>query len=405
MGDAKKKNKSDNLIESAMQELDSEESLMQFDSETPETMGIEHAFSGGSKGKDDESENALELDLEPPVGFEMEGLNSPAEDMIFENNQDQEQPMEVNEFHFPEPQASEDQALAPQSPEYNAPPAPEPPTESNLRTAIVSSQTVKNEIPKPIHSENSKTESTVVVNSSSKRNQESFENSDIANTKDVFGVANPFSGVPAVLSASLSENQVIQAENLKIAQNKITEMEKDLEFLRAENESLSSSATFAREQMNEMSEKLQRLEVEKTASTQQYQSEIAIYKDTINSKDYELNKLRQKISEMDGRLQKDLRKVRVRERELENRLELLKLEKNALLKSKDETILDLKSKVDQLSHDANRSQKQVKELNDTLHERHEQMLRTTRSLRLALTSLEVGDSPKTTSVTPLKKAK
>ena len=78
------------------------------------------------------------------------------------------------------------------------------------------------------------------------------------------------------------------------------------------------------------------------------------------------------------------------------------MEKEALLRSKDDAILDLKRKLDQLNHDQEAYRQRVAELNSRVESNNDQFARTVRALRLALTNLEVNDTGGVRA--PLKKA-
>jgi predicted nucleic acid-binding Zn-ribbon protein len=127
---------------------------------------------------------------------------------------------------------------------------------------------------------------------------------------------------------------------------------------------------------------------------------LIIVKGTLQYKETEVGRARQKIEELEARLKSDFKKIRVRERELENRLELVKAEKTALLRAKDENILELKRKIDHLQSELDNYRGKVLELNKTIDANQEQFKRTVRALRLALSNLEVKEE----NVVPLKKA-
>jgi len=113
----------------------------------------------------------------------------------------------------------------------------------------------------------------------------------------------------------------------------------------------------------------------------------------------EVEELKQKNSELELRISTNIQRVRVRERELENRLELMKVETKALIRSKDEMILDLKRQMDQLNLELNNYRVKSQDLNKQIAERQETLRRTVKALRLALSMMEGDDTA------PLKKAK
>lgn len=206
------------------------------------------------------------------------------------------------------------------------------------------------------------------------------------------------------LKSSAFEAQFIQAENLKIAQQRIIELEKDIEKLRKENELLSSAGDMAKQKTEELEQRVHSLDRARHELKETNESELKIFRDGLNAKDMEISRLRTKVDELESRLANDLRKIRVRERELENRLELSKLEKGALIRSKDETILELKRKLDLMTVEVENYQNKILELNQKLDSNQEQFSRTVRALRIALTNLEVSENTSSITLAPLKKA-
>jgi chromosome segregation ATPase len=204
--------------------------------------------------------------------------------------------------------------------------------------------------------------------------------------------------------SSAYEAQFQQAENLKIAQQRIVELEKDIERLRKENEVLISAGEIAQQKLEDLSLQFSNLERAKHDLKEQSESELRIFRDGLQVKDSEILRLRNKVDELESRLANDLKKIRVRERELENRLELAKMEKSALSRSKDETILDLKRRVDHLNSEIENYKDRVLDLNQKLEANHEQFGRTVRALRIALTNLEVNENTSSITIAPIKKA-
>jgi hypothetical protein len=195
-----------------------------------------------------------------------------------------------------------------------------------------------------------------------------------------------------------------QAETLKIAQIKIIDLEKEVESLRRENIILSSASEMAKHQSEDFRMKIQSLERAHFELKENGESELKIFKDGLLKKDTEIHRLRSKIDELENRLSNDLKKVRVRERELENRLELARMEKNALVRAKDENILDLKRRNEVLDSEIEKFQQTVLDLNEKIEGNQEQFSRTVRALRIALTNLEVNENTSSITLAPIKKA-
>ncbi|MGZ3743339.1 MAG: hypothetical protein ACXWRA_05740 [Pseudobdellovibrionaceae bacterium] len=197
-----------------------------------------------------------------------------------------------------------------------------------------------------------------------------------------------------------SEANLAQAENLKLAQRRILELEKEVEKYRQENEELDSAGEIIRNRYEELTSRFFTLEKEKQEVSETLQNELLIIKGTLQHKETEVSMARLKIEELESRLKSDFKKIRVRERELENRLELVKAEKTALLRAKDENILELKRKIDHVQSELDNYRSKVAELNKAIGFNQEQFKRTVRALRLALSNLEVKEE----NLVPLKKA-
>lgn len=214
----------------------------------------------------------------------------------------------------------------------------------------------------------------------------------------------PHAEVVPFKPANKLEERLFESQNLKIAQDRIEELERDLENLRKENQTLVSVSQAANEKADDLISRVHQLERAKSELKEQNESELEIFRQGMLSKDTEISKLKTKISELESQVSSDLRKIRVRERELENRLELVKAEKNALLKSKDESILDLKRKLDLQQEELYSAKSRVIELQARLDSDQEKFARTVRALRIALTNLEVEENTSSITIAPLKKA-
>lgn len=193
------------------------------------------------------------------------------------------------------------------------------------------------------------------------------------------------SGAMTSADASLA-----QAENLRIAQSRILELENEIERLRASNEQLAAAGETLRQRADENLAQVESVKnrysnLEATADDERH-----LLQTNMQAKDKELQVLRTKVDEMEMRLSSNIQKIRVRERELENRLELVKMESQALLRSKDEMILDLKRKGDQLNMELDNYRNKGQELNRQMQEKQDLLRRTVKALRLALSMLE-GD--------------
>ncbi len=197
-----------------------------------------------------------------------------------------------------------------------------------------------------------------------------------------------------------AEASLVQSDHLRIAQERILELEKSVDSLRAENEELLAAGETLKNRSEDLHAQLERVEHTTKEKQEIYNEELIILRTSMMTKNEELNRAKIKIEQLETRLSGDLKKIRVRERELENRLELIKLESQAVIKNKDEIVLDLKRKIDQLNYELENYRTKGKELNRILDDNRERVRRTVKALRLALSMLE-GDEHE---ATPLKKA-
>lgn len=198
-----------------------------------------------------------------------------------------------------------------------------------------------------------------------------------------------------------AEGALVQSEQLRIAQERILELESMIDSLRAENEGLAAAGEALKRRSDDFKEQLEMLKAASHDKQEDLGEEMASLKSGLASKNGEVERLRMKIEELELRLQGDLKRIRNRERELENRLELAKLESHAVLKNKDEIILDLKRKIDQLGFELESYRDKSRDLNKMIEDNRERVRRTVKTLRTALSMLE-GEHE--AEVAPLKKA-
>lgn len=201
--------------------------------------------------------------------------------------------------------------------------------------------------------------------------------------------------------ANPSEVALAQSENLRIAQQRILDLETEVERLRGDNEQLAAAGETLRKKADELLSKLESAQKKLTDFQETSEQEVELLRESVNSKEKQIEVLRIKNDELEMRVSTNIQKIRVRERELENRLELIKMEGAALVRNKDEIILDLKRQVDQLNLELDNYRNKGQELNRQLSDKQDMLRRTVKALRIALSMLE-GDED---IHHPLKKVK
>ncbi len=204
---------------------------------------------------------------------------------------------------------------------------------------------------------------------------------------------------------SSTEAALAQSESLRIAQNRMLEFEQEVQRLRTQNEELAAAAETLRRRTDELTATNQKRESDYQYAVSTFEQEKKILIGSKEGVQRELDAIRQRNEELELRISTNIQKIRVRERELENRLELLKMESAALIRSKDEMILELKRNIDQIGLELSNYRSKNQELNRQSGDRQEQLRRTVKALRLALSMLEGEEESPKASAAPIRKAK
>jgi len=197
-----------------------------------------------------------------------------------------------------------------------------------------------------------------------------------------------FGAFRSSVAPTATEAALAQSESLRIAQNRILELEAEVERLRLQNEQLGAAGETLRRRADELLADNQKREGDYAHALSTFQQEREILTASKDALLRDNESLRQKNDELELRISTNIQKIRVRERELENRLELVKMEGSALIRSKDELILDLKRQMDQINLELSNYRTKNQELNRQTNDKQEMLRRTVKALRLALSMLE-----------------
>ena len=175
---------------------------------------------------------------------------------------------------------------------------------------------------------------------------------------------------------------------LEVAQNRVLELEKEVQKLRRDSEQLAAAG----KHFKEMTESL-KMQVKQAESNYQNMQDIAkeekkILMQSLEAKEIKISALQERVMDVEQRQGSQYENVRIRERELENRLEIMKSETEALAHSKDEMILDLKKQVQTVHYDLEKYRIQNQKMSTKMENKEELLRRTVKALRIALTMLE-----------------
>ena len=174
------------------------------------------------------------------------------------------------------------------------------------------------------------------------------------------------------------------SENLRIAQKRIQGLEKELEQLRLENEQLMAAGETFRLKSDELLTQNSEMQNEVQHMKSLHEQDIHLLKDTMERQQADIKDLKKKKEELETRIHSSVQKVRQREKELENRLELVKAEGGTLLRSKDEMILQLKKQKDMDHSELEMLRSKNQELSKKIAQQADLQRRVVKALRLAL---------------------
>lgn len=261
------------------------------------------------------------------------------------------------------------------------------PTSASLDNLVITQNTedtveLSSKVVEPAHT-NAKTNESISIEGNTIRK----EVSSLSHSEEIPDQPQLLDYQPAIKTHQ-SEVSLLHSENLRIAQLRITELEQETDRLRRDNEALTAAGETLKRKINELSSRSEEVERKLKNTKDFFSAEKEVLQSALSSKENELNQYKEKIESLEIRLNTDLKKIRVRERDLENRLEIAKMEGVALVRSKDEIILDLKRQIDQLNNEAENYRNKCQELYRQIESSREQFGRTVRALRIALAGLE-----------------
>ncbi len=181
---------------------------------------------------------------------------------------------------------------------------------------------------------------------------------------------------------------LVQSESLRIAQEKIVELEREIEDLRRINESLTSSGDVLIEKVDKLMVELEESHSHREDEKAGFESEKEVLLTTLEDTRKEVDRLKEYKKDLESRLSKDLQNIRVRENSLENKLELLKLEGSVLKRDKDKQIIELKNKLNKLNESLKTAYRKSNDLQNYITQLKNSSRKTVSVLRATIHNLE-----------------
>ncbi len=147
------------------------------------------------------------------------------------------------------------------------------------------------------------------------------------------------------------------SNHLKIAENKIKELEYDNESLRLDNEKLVVAGEALQTAVDKFSNENKMLKSNHKEERVSWEDQKSDLENTLEDQSVEIKSLKMKINALEKHLSRDVKKIRVKERELENRLELKQNEMESVIHEKDQTLLKFKQELDFLREKVEKDRK------------------------------------------------
>ena len=184
---------------------------------------------------------------------------------------------------------------------------------------------------------------------------------------------------------------------LKSAKEHLQTLDENLRQERAVNLDLTHK-------IGEQERKIGDFEREKQAALEALQTEIDEYKFQMKAKTDKARVLEAKVKEaveeterLKERVRTDIRKIRVREKELENRLEIMKKDSEALIAARENKIIELKRKLDLLEFNMDLIQDQLSRERELSVQLKARLNKAAQAIKLAGGLLDDEDSEATTN--------
>ncbi len=183
-----------------------------------------------------------------------------------------------------------------------------------------------------------------------------------------------------------------------VAQSRIDQLELEVDRVRKENEKLEATANASKSQVDEMSKRLLEWEKRYKDTTERKDLDLQLAREELGHKGTRLEEATKQLEELESRFEGEFHRIRVRERELQNRLDILKHEGSAVVRHKDELILELKRQIEKMNYEMESFRKKNQGVYGQVEAQHDRMKRAMKAMRVAVSLLD-GEEEK-----PLKKA-
>ncbi len=221
-----------------------------------------------------------------------------------------------------------------------------------------------------------------------RKNVDQTQKLPIAEPFDVVPISNHEKYKPSTKNISDLQEHLKSSNYLEVAQNRVLELEKEVQKLRRDGEQLASAGKHFKELTDTLKSQVKQAESNYLNLQDIAKEEKKILMQSLEAKEIKISALQERVMDVEQKQGSHHDNVRLRERELENRLEIMKSENEALTQSKDEMILELKKQLSSVNSDIEKYRLQNQKMMAKFESKEELLRRTVKALRIALTMLE-----------------
>lgn len=204
-------------------------------------------------------------------------------------------------------------------------------------------------------------------------------------------------------SSSPLQMHLVHSESLRIAQDKIIDLEEELHELRQKNKSLVSASEVLKEKNDRIISQLEDLKYSLKEEKNNFKDEKEVLLSALEEAKTQIDQLKGKKQELERQLSSDLYGIRNRENSLESRIEILKMENSVLQREKDKKIIELKRQIQKIKSNLDGAHKKIQDLQVLNNKLQESSRRTVSALRATIYNLEGVSAKEETFATEVSK--
>ena len=162
------------------------------------------------------------------------------------------------------------------------------------------------------------------------------------------------------VSTSPLQKHLIRSESLRIAQEKISILEKELYKLRQKNESIVSAFEVLKEKNQVLQSKLEDMKFSIKEEKANFKEKERVLLSALEEAKTQIHDLRSRKKELENRLSRNMQGIHARESSLESRLEILKNDTRNLQEAKDKKIIELQQQIQKIKANLDASHQKIR---------------------------------------------